>query len=80
MHALNSLRLEKGYRHWGHDIAAEDNLMEAGLSFIANPDASDFIGKDAFLKAKSLGLPDRRLIQFKLDNPCLLYTSPSPRD
>ena len=74
MHALNSLRLEKGYRHWGHDIAAEDNLMEAGLSFIANPDASDFIGKDAFLKAKSLGLPDRRLIQFKLDNPePLLY-------
>ena len=74
MHALNSLRLEKGYRHWGHDIAAEDNLIEAGLSFIAKPDAGDFIGKDAFLYAKSQGLPARRLVQFKLDDPePLLY-------
>jgi len=74
MHALNSLRLEKGYRHWGHDIAAEDNLIEAGLSFIAKPNAGDFIGKDAFLYAKSQGLPARRLVQFKLDDPePLLY-------
>ena len=74
MHALNSLRLEKGYRHWGHDIAAEDNLIEAGLSFIAKPDVGDFIGKDAFLYAKSQGLPARRLVQFKLDDPePLLY-------
>ena len=48
LHAVNSLRLEKGYRHWGHDIAAEDNLFEAGLSFVAKPDGIDFIGKDAF--------------------------------
>ena len=74
MHALNSLRLEKGYRHWGHDIAAEDNLIEAGLSFIAKLDVGDFIGKDAFLYAKSQGLPARRLVQFKLDDPePLLY-------
>ena len=74
LHALNSLRLEKGYRHWGHDIAAEDNLFEAGLSFVAKPNASNFIGKDAFLKEQANGIPNRRLVQFKLDNPLpLLY-------
>jgi len=74
LHAVNSLRLEKGYRHWGHDITAEDNLLEAGLSFTAKPAASDFIGKDAFLKVQANGIPERRLVQFKLDDPLpLLY-------
>jgi 4-methylaminobutanoate oxidase (formaldehyde-forming) len=74
LHAVNSLRLEKGFRHWGHDIGAEDNLIQAGLGFAAKPDASDFIGRDAFLQQKAAGLPDRRLVQFKLDDPePLLY-------
>ncbi|MFT6916687.1 MAG: glycine cleavage system aminomethyltransferase T/glycine [Motiliproteus sp.] len=74
MHALNSLRLEKGFRHWGHDIGSQDNLLQAGLSFAAKPDAGDFIGRDAFLAAKAAGLPDRRLVQFKLNDPePLLY-------
>ena len=66
--------MEKGFRHWGHDIAAEDNLLQAGLSFTAKPEAGDFIGRDAFLAAKAAGLPERRLVQFKLDDPePLLY-------
>ena len=74
LHAVNSLRLEKGYRHWGHDIGSEDNLVQAGLSFAAKPDAGDFIGREAFLQQKAAGLPDRRLLQFKLDDPePLLY-------
>ena len=74
LHAVNSLRLEKGFRHWGHDIGSEDNLLQAGLSFAAKPDAGDFIGRDAFLQQKAGGLPDRRLVQFKLDDPePLLY-------
>jgi len=74
LHAVNSLRLEKGFRHWGHDIGSGDNLIQAGLSFAAKPDAGDFIGRDAFLQQKAMGLPDRRLIQFKLDDPePLLY-------
>jgi 4-methylaminobutanoate oxidase (formaldehyde-forming) len=74
LHAVNSLRLEKGFRHWGHDIGSEDNLIQAGLSFTAKPDAGDFIGRDAFLRQKAAGLPDRRLVQFKLDDPePLLY-------
>ncbi len=74
LHAVNSLRLEKGFRHWGHDIGSEDNLIQAGLSFAAKPDASDFIGRHSFLQQKAAGLPDRRLVQFKLDDPePLLY-------
>ena len=74
LHALNSLRLEKGYRHWGHDIAAEDNLFEAGLSFVAKPNASNFIGKEAFLREEANGSTTKRLVQFKLDDPLpLLY-------
>ena len=75
LHAVNSLRLEKGFRHWGHDIGMADNLFEAGLSFAAKPNASDFIGRSAFLETKAAGLlPNRRLLQFKLDDPePLLY-------
>ncbi|MEH6650029.1 MAG: FAD-dependent oxidoreductase [Motiliproteus sp.] len=78
LHALNSLRLEKGFRHWGHDIGSEDNLLQAGLSFAAKPDASDFIGREAFLAAKAAGVPDRRLVQFKLDDaePLLYHNEP----
>jgi 4-methylaminobutanoate oxidase (formaldehyde-forming) len=74
LHAVNSLRLEKGFRHWGHDIGSEDNLFQAGLSFAAKPEAGDFLGRSAFVEAKAAGLPDRRLVQFKLDDPePLLY-------
>jgi 4-methylaminobutanoate oxidase (formaldehyde-forming) len=69
LHAVNSLRLEKGFCHWGHDIGSEDNLVQAGLSFAAKPDAGDFIGRQAFIAQKAAGLPDRRLVQFKLDDP-----------
>ncbi|NOR18580.1 MAG: hypothetical protein GQ538_00655 [Xanthomonadales bacterium] len=63
-----------GWLLWGHDIGSEDNLIQAGLSFAAKPDAGDFIGRDAFLQQKAEGLPDRRLLQFKLDDPePLLY-------
>tara|TARA_B100000131_G_scaffold262712_1_gene259204 strand:- start:826 stop:1260 length:435 start_codon:yes stop_codon:yes gene_type:complete len=68
------MRLEKGFRHWGHDIGAEDNLVQAGLSFVAKPEAGDFLGRDAFAAQKAAGLPNRRLVQFLLDDPePLLY-------
>ena len=74
LHAVNSLRLEKGFRHWGHDIGPEDNLLQAGLGFVAKPDASDFIGREAFLAQKAEGIPDRRMLQFRLQDPePLLY-------
>ncbi len=73
-HALNSLRIEKAYRHWGHDVTDEDTPLEAGLAFAVKFDkAGGFIGRDALLEQKEKG-PTRRLVQFRLDDPQpLLY-------
>lgn len=52
-HALNSLRMEKGYRHWSHDISPDDTPIEAGLGFtVAYDKPGGFIGRDALLKQK----------------------------
>ncbi|MDI9313153.1 MAG: FAD-dependent oxidoreductase [Hydrotalea sp.] len=67
-HCLNSCRLEKAYRHYGHDMAWHDNLVESGLAFTARMNKKDFIGKaataTAMEKAEKLGAPSRRLVQF----------------
>jgi glycine cleavage system T protein len=73
-HALNSLRMEKGYRHWGHDISDEDSPLQGGLGFaVAMGKPGGFIGRDALLKQKETGLT-RKLVQFALrDATKLLY-------
>ena len=73
-HALDSLRIEKAYRHWGHDITDEDTPLEAGLGFAVKLDKSGgFIGREALLKDKAAG-PAKRLLQFRLLDPQpLLY-------
>jgi len=73
-HALNSLRIEKAYRHWGHDITDEDTPLEAGLGFAVKWDKpGGFIGREALLRQKSSGYA-KRLVQFKLKSPePLLY-------
>ena len=68
MHALDSLRIEKTNRHWGHDIAPSDTPLEAGLGFAVKPDAKEFLGRDAYLRARDAG-PARRLMQFRLRDP-----------
>ncbi len=50
--AIESLRLEKGYRAWGVEISTETNPFEAGLEFAVAFKKNSFIGKDALLKAK----------------------------
>ena len=73
MHMMDSCRIEKGFRHFGHDITCEDHVLEAGLGFAVKTDKPDFIGRDAVLKKKETGL-DNRLLQFKLtDSAPLLY-------
>jgi 4-methylaminobutanoate oxidase (formaldehyde-forming) len=68
-HALDSLRLEKAYRHWGHDIGDENTPLEAGLGFACAFDKpSPFIGRDALLAGRER-VPTRRLVQFRLENP-----------
>jgi 4-methylaminobutanoate oxidase (formaldehyde-forming) len=75
MHALNSLRLEKAFRHWGHDITDEDNPVAAGLGFaVAWNKTGGFMGREALLKIKEAGIPKKRLVQFAmLDPEPLLY-------
>jgi 4-methylaminobutanoate oxidase (formaldehyde-forming) len=74
IHAMNSLRMEKAYRHWGHDIGDQDTPLEAGLGFaIAWEKPGGFIGRDALLKQRDDGIR-RRLAQFILEDPePLLY-------
>jgi 4-methylaminobutanoate oxidase (formaldehyde-forming) len=69
LHALNSLRIEKAYRHWGHDISPDDNPLEAGLRFAVDFDKpNSFRGRDALLRASEQP-PKKRLIQFLLQDP-----------
>ena len=69
-HAMNTLRLEAGYRHWGHDITDEDTPIEAGLGFtIAWDKEGGFLGREALLAQREAGVPTKRLVQFKLDDP-----------
>ena len=68
-HALDSLRIEKAYRHWGHDISNEDDPLDAGLAFAVGWDKPNgFIGSDALLRKRGKPLT-RRLVQFALDDP-----------
>ena len=73
-HALDSLRIEKAYRHWGHDITDEDSPLEAGLGFTLKFDKpGGFIGREALVRQKENGVA-RRLVQFRLLDPePLLY-------
>lgn len=82
--AINSMRVEKGYRHWGHDIGEEDTPLEAGLGFaVAFDKPGGFIGRDALLRQKEAGVQKRRLAQIKLrdpDAPFLYHHEPIFRD
>lgn len=73
-HAMASLRMEKAYRHWGHDLSDERTPLEAGLGFTVDwSKPGGFIGQEALLRQKKDGLR-RRLVQFMLErSDRLLY-------
>jgi glycine cleavage system aminomethyltransferase T len=61
-HALNSLRIEKAYRHWGHDLSDEDSPLEAGLQFaIAWNKPAGFVGRESLERQRALGLRRRHV-------------------
>ena len=68
LHTLDSCRIEKAYRHWGHDITDEDHVLEAGLGFTVSRKKPAFIGREAVLRREQQGL-DRKLLQFRLKDP-----------
>ena len=82
MHMMDSCRIEKGFRHFGHDITCEDHVVDAGLGFAVKVDkGSDFIGCEAVVHRKEFG-PKARLLQFKLTDPepLLFHNEPIIRD
>jgi len=81
MHAMDIMRMESGYLHWGHDISPKENQYESGLNFAIsfNKDVN-FLGKDALLKMKDKK-SNKRLIMLTLKNskpgePLLLHDEP----
>jgi 4-methylaminobutanoate oxidase (formaldehyde-forming) len=81
-HALNSLRTEKAYRHWSHDITDEDSPLEAGLDFVVKWDKpGGFVGREALLEQREQGL-SRHLVQLRLKDPepLIYHNEPIWRD
>jgi 4-methylaminobutanoate oxidase (formaldehyde-forming) len=54
--AIDTMRLEKGYRYWGSEISPDYTPFEAGLSFAVKLDKGDFQGREALLKQKQEGV------------------------
>ncbi|MCA8867069.1 MAG: GcvT family protein [Rhodobacteraceae bacterium] len=81
MHMMDSCRIEKAFRHFGHDITSEDHVLEAGLGFAVKTAKANFIGRDAVLRKKENGL-NARLLQFLLRDPepLLYHKEPILRD
>jgi heterotetrameric sarcosine oxidase gamma subunit len=82
--AINSLRMEKGYRHWGHDIGEEDTPFQAGLGFaVALGKPGGFTGREALLRQKAEGPLTRRMVLLRLPGdtaPMLHHNEPILRD
>ncbi|MBU3671433.1 MAG: FAD-dependent oxidoreductase [Sinobacteraceae bacterium] len=85
-HAMAACRVEKGYRHWSHDIADEDTPLEAGLGFtVAWDKPGGFVGREALLAQRQRGVLPKRLVQVMLDDdsasaPMLYHEEPIVRD
>ena len=81
MLSLDTMRMESGFLHWGHDISPEENQYEAGLQFaISYKKNINFIGKEALLKIKDKKL-SKRFVSLFLNNtkpgePLLLHDEP----
>ncbi|NCV28570.1 MAG: aminomethyl transferase family protein, partial [Nitrosomonadales bacterium] len=81
VHALDTMRMESGFLHWGHDISPEENQYQAGLQFAVSYKKNfDFIGKKALEVIKSKKV-DRKFAMFTLKDsnpgePLLLHEEP----
>ena len=73
--AIESLRLEKGYRVWGSDITSTDSPLEAGLGFAVKMSKAEFIGRDALASVAS---PTRKLSCLVLDEPSVVVLGSEP--
>ncbi|MBG1232580.1 GcvT family protein [Aestuariivirga litoralis] len=74
-YALNGCRIEKGYRHWGHDLGPEITPLEAGLGFAVDW-KKDFNGKAALLKQKQDGISQRLVLLDVEGHPLIVHDEP----
>ncbi len=81
LHMMDSCRIEKGFRHFGHDISSEDHILEAGLGFAVKKTDGLYVGRDAVERKREEGL-QKRLVQFQLidPEPLLYHAEPILRD
>lgn len=81
LHMMDSCRIEKGFRHFGHDITSEDHILEAGLGFAIKKTGIDYIGRAAVEAKRETGL-QMRMVQFFLTDPepLLYHAEPIVRD
>ncbi len=86
MHTMNNCRVEKAYRHWGHDITDEDTPVEAGLSFVVAWDKKGgFIGRKSLETQRERNLQPKRLVCLALEDnsiraPMMYHEEPIYRD
>jgi glycine cleavage system aminomethyltransferase T len=86
MHGMNNARMEKAYRHWGHDIADEDTPLEAGLGFaVAWDKKGGFIGQEALEKQHAKNVQPKRMVCLALEDhsakaPMIYHEEPIYRD
>jgi glycine cleavage system aminomethyltransferase T/glycine/D-amino acid oxidase-like deaminating enzyme len=66
--AIDSLRLEKGYRYWSAEITPDYTPLEAGLSFAVKFNKGDFIGRAALLRQQEQGLSQKLCCMTLADN------------
>jgi glycine cleavage system aminomethyltransferase T/glycine/D-amino acid oxidase-like deaminating enzyme len=83
MFAMNACRLEKGFRHFGHDIGEDDTPLETGLGFAVQLDKPDFLGREALLKQRAKSLtPSCRTVSIAVadltaaEGPYLIHNEP----
>ncbi|XP_064388313.1 pyruvate dehydrogenase phosphatase regulatory subunit, mitochondrial-like isoform X2 [Halichondria panicea] len=67
-YAVDSLRIEKGYRHWSHEMDTETSPWEARLGFTVDLNKGDFIGRQALLEQRERGVR-KSLVSFTVDIP-----------
>jgi len=67
-YAMNSCRMEKGYRHWGDDLTDQTTPFEAGLKFCVDLDKPDFIAKSALQALPKI--PQKRLVNVAIVSDC----------
>jgi 4-methylaminobutanoate oxidase (formaldehyde-forming) len=75
--AFESLRLERGFRSWGHDVGVLDDPYEVGLGFAVRLDKEEFVGRRALTERKERPL-ERELVSVKLEDPIAMLWHAEP--